>query len=173
MQKDNLDIFLNNNLRLIIYPHSDNALLFEEADAADYGESRWQLQEGREYEYEFVDSVGNPANAYFVEIPRVIKPRKGHINEGSIITGIYVGTLLLQWVDGLTGNQYDFRLEIQSIKTDYRRDYRKMLSAFKTSIISSKRSLTRMRPSRRFGFAYMGSRYNLSTNLLMNLQLIE
>lgn len=46
-------------------------------------------------------------------------------------------------------------------------DYRKMLSAFKTSIISSKRSLTRMRPSRRFGFAYMGSRYNLSTNLLI------
>lgn len=128
MQKDHLDITLNNNLRLIIYPHSDNALLFEETDAADYGESRWQLQEGREYEYEFVDSVGNPANVYFVEIPRVIKPRKGHINEGSIITGIYVGTLLLQWVDGLTGNQYDFRLEVQSIKTDYRRDYRKMLS---------------------------------------------
>ena len=46
-------------------------------------------------------------------------------------------------------------------------DYRKMLSAFKTSIISSKRSLTRMRPSRRFGFAYMGSRYILSTNLLI------
>ena len=46
-------------------------------------------------------------------------------------------------------------------------DYRKMLSAFKTSIISSKRSLTRMRPSRRFGFAFMGSRYNLSTNLLI------
>lgn len=46
-------------------------------------------------------------------------------------------------------------------------DYRKILSLFKTSIFSSKRSLTRMRPSRRFGFAYMGSRYNLSTNLLI------
>lgn len=46
-------------------------------------------------------------------------------------------------------------------------DYRKMLSAFKTSILSGKRSLTRMRPSRRFGFAFMGSRYNLSTNLLI------
>lgn len=46
-------------------------------------------------------------------------------------------------------------------------DYRKILSLFKTSILSSKRSLTRMRPSRRFGFAYMGSRYNLSTNLLI------
>lgn len=46
-------------------------------------------------------------------------------------------------------------------------DYRKILSLFKTSILSSKRSLTRMRPSRRFGLAYMGSRYNLSTNLLI------
>lgn len=46
-------------------------------------------------------------------------------------------------------------------------DYRKILSLFKTSILSCKRSLTRMRPSRRFGFAYMGSRYNLSTNLLI------
>ena len=46
-------------------------------------------------------------------------------------------------------------------------DYRKILSSFKTSIISSKRILTRMRPSRRFGFAFMGSRYDLATNLLI------
>ena len=46
-------------------------------------------------------------------------------------------------------------------------DYRKILSSFRTSIISSKRSLTRMRPSRRFGFAFMGSRYDLTTNLLI------
>lgn len=46
-------------------------------------------------------------------------------------------------------------------------DYRRMLSIFKTSVLSSKRSLTRMRPSRRFGFANMGSRYNLATNLLV------
>lgn len=46
-------------------------------------------------------------------------------------------------------------------------DYRKMLSLFKTSVISSKRHLTRMRPNRRFGFDAMGSRYKLSTNLLI------
>ncbi len=46
-------------------------------------------------------------------------------------------------------------------------DYRRMLSYFKTSVISSKRNLTRMRPSRRYGFAAMGSRYALSTNLLI------
>lgn len=46
-------------------------------------------------------------------------------------------------------------------------DYRKILSSFKTSIISSKRILTRMRPSRRFGFVFMGNRYDLATNLLI------
>ena len=52
-----------------------------------------------------------------------------------------------------------------SLKVDM--DYRKMLSLFKTSFISSKRRLTRMRPNRRFGFDAMGSRYELSTNLLI------
>lgn len=46
-------------------------------------------------------------------------------------------------------------------------DYRKMLSLFKTSVISSRRRLTRMRPNRRFGFNAMGSRHELSTNLLI------
>ena len=52
-----------------------------------------------------------------------------------------------------------------SLKVDV--DYRKMLSLFKTSVISSKRRLTRMRPNRRFGFDAMGSRYELLTNLLI------
>lgn len=52
-----------------------------------------------------------------------------------------------------------------SLKVDM--DYRKMLSAFKTSVISSKRYLTRMRHNRRFGFEAMGSRYKLTTNLLV------
>ena len=46
-------------------------------------------------------------------------------------------------------------------------DYRKMLGVFRTSILSSKRRLTRMRPSRRFGFAFMGSRYQLASRLLI------
>lgn len=46
-------------------------------------------------------------------------------------------------------------------------DYRKMLSFYHTSILSSKRHLTRMRPSRRYGFAAMGSRYELKSNLLV------
>ena len=46
-------------------------------------------------------------------------------------------------------------------------DYRKALSAFHTSILSSKRRLTRMKPNRRSGFAQMGSRYDLASNSLV------
>lgn len=46
-------------------------------------------------------------------------------------------------------------------------DYRYVLSGFRASVISSKRQLTRMKPSRRFGWEYMGSKFELSTKLLV------
>ncbi len=46
-------------------------------------------------------------------------------------------------------------------------DYRKVLSSFHTSILSSKRRLTRMRPNRRSGFLQMGSVYDLASKLLV------
>ena len=46
-------------------------------------------------------------------------------------------------------------------------DYRSVLRMFRASIISQKRRLTRMRPSRRFGFEQMGSRYEFTTRLLI------
>ena len=48
-----------------------------------------------------------------------------------------------------------------------RLDYRKVLSSFHTSILSSRRRLTRMKPNRRSGFAQMGSRYDLASHLLV------
>ena len=48
-----------------------------------------------------------------------------------------------------------------------RLDYRKVLSSFHTSILSSHRHLTRMRPNRRSGFDQMGSIYELASKLLV------
>ena len=48
-----------------------------------------------------------------------------------------------------------------------RLDYRKVLSGFRSSILCSKRRLTRMRPNRRSGFQYMGSIRQLRTNYLV------
>ena len=46
-------------------------------------------------------------------------------------------------------------------------DYRGVLRMFRSSILTQKRHLTRMRPSRRFGFEQMGSRYEFTTRLLV------
>ena len=46
-------------------------------------------------------------------------------------------------------------------------DYRGVLRMFRSSILAQKRRLTRMRPSRRFGFEQMGSRYDFTTRLLI------
>ncbi len=48
-------------------------------------------------------------------------------------------------------------------------DFRAVLHMFRASILSQKRRLTRMRPSRRFGFEQMGSRYDFTTRLLIAL----
>jgi predicted metal-dependent peptidase len=46
-------------------------------------------------------------------------------------------------------------------------DYRKILNSFRSSIISKKRCLTRMRPNRRYEFQFMGSRYQFTTKLMV------
>lgn len=47
-----------------------------------------------------------------------------------------------------------------------RLDYRRVLHAFRASVISMRRRLTRMKPSRRYGFQFMGSKREFSTRLL-------
>ena len=45
-------------------------------------------------------------------------------------------------------------------------NYKTILKSFRASILSSNRRLTRMKPSRRYGFLYMGSRRDFTTKLL-------
>ena len=46
-------------------------------------------------------------------------------------------------------------------------NYKAILRSFHTSILCSRRRLTRMRPNRRNGFQQMGSRYELASNILV------
>ncbi len=46
-------------------------------------------------------------------------------------------------------------------------DYRNIIKAFRSSVLSQNRVLTRMKPSRRYGFLYMGSRRDFATRLLI------
>lgn len=63
----------------------------------------------------------------------------------------------------ISANMIDSIIASTKVKIDYRR----VLRLFRTEVISSKRRLTRMRPSRRFGFDYMGSVHQLTSRLLV------
>ena len=58
-------------------------------------------------------------------------------------------------------------IELIKKAAEGRIDFRSALRGFRASILSQKRRLTRMRPSRRFGFEQMGSRYDFTTHLLV------
>ena len=142
MKVDKLEIPITGNfgeIKLCIYPASDNAMLFEEEDAVDYGESRWQLQEGYSYEYEL---VSNDHHIYqFSNENEIVRfshsPR--HPNAGTLKTGIYVGALSLTIRDKeLDCEVAKVEIEIKSVKAEYRTDYRKMLediTAYYTDLV--------------------------------------
>jgi len=52
-------------------------------------------------------------------------------------------------------------------EADFSFDYRRALSKFRANIVSQTRTLTRMKPNRRFGFQAMGSRYDRKANILI------
>jgi predicted metal-dependent peptidase len=58
---------------------------------------------------------------------------------------------------------------IESIKASQfiQINYREILNRFKTSILSNQRKLTRFKPSRRYGFQFMGAKYDFCTNILV------
>lgn len=142
MTQDHLEIPILGNfgeIRLCIYPSSNNAMLFEEEDAVDYGESRRQLQEGCTYEYELVSDNGHTYQ--FMDEDEIVRfshsPR--HPNAGTLKTGIYVGSLSLAIRDTeLDCEIAKVNIEIKSVKAEYRTDYRKMLediTAYYTDLV--------------------------------------
>ena len=136
MQVDRLEIPIKGNfgvIKLCIYPTSNNAMLFEEEDAVDFGESQWQLQEGCTYEYELVSENGHIYQ--FMEENEIVRfshsPR--HLNAGTFKTGIYVGSMSLPIRDvELDCEIAKVVIEVKSVKAEYRTDYRKMLEDITT-----------------------------------------
>lgn len=106
------------SVRLLVYPQSSNAKVFDEVEPQD-GESRWQLVEGEEYEYAF------EGNYHFKE-HELVRPSKSSLSRGWIKTGIYVGCLTLT-VTNDAGFETEVSFEVRSVKMDYRTDYKTML----------------------------------------------
>lgn len=123
MERSSISINLDHikkDLRLHIDAMREHTL-FEVADHHEYNEARYQLVEGCRYDYELNDAD------YTFEKSQVIIPRKRTPNCGTIATNIYVGTLSLPLLYQNSEIGEEIALEVQSIKTTYREDYRQML----------------------------------------------
>jgi predicted component of viral defense system (DUF524 family) len=110
---------------LSIIPEGSVATLLElpNEDAYDKGEERIQLQEGCFYDYALPTgyTLGSPAGG----VVRQSK-RKSQSHTGRIAPGIYVGRLAIPVLNN--GEVVDeIAVEVRSVKTNYRSDYRKML----------------------------------------------
>ncbi|MCP2045130.1 DUF2357 domain-containing protein [Pontibacter sp. HSC-36F09] len=110
---------------LIIFSESDveaSLQLIDAAEAADNGEAPLQLMEGFSYEYQI------EGNYRLQEVPKIVTPSRANISSGRITPSVYVGSLVLDVLDKDTSlNKGSITIEVRSIKTSYRQDYRFML----------------------------------------------
>src|SRR5688572_20598413 len=110
------------NITIVPSSASDPVFVLDESDALAQGESRFQIQEGRSYEFLITKGF------VLKEIPGIVSISRLEKNLGRINPNIYVGTLHIDIIDTSTGVKCGaFRLEVQSVKTSYREDYRFML----------------------------------------------
>jgi predicted component of viral defense system (DUF524 family) len=98
--------------------------LFDVTNSEQEGECRYQLKEGCFYDYEFSNEKYSFKKADYVQ-PH---SRKQYL--GVISPNIYVGALTFEIFHADKSDQvYKIKLEVQSVKADYRSDYRYMLKS--------------------------------------------
>lgn len=108
---------------LVLEIKGDANTLFEisDEDVMRYGEAKIQLIEGCTYEYQFSEE-----DIYFKEESKrntIISYSKFGKHKGSINPNIYVGTHSLEIIN----STILLPIEVRSVKSDYRSDYRYML----------------------------------------------
>jgi len=114
---------------LVLEIKGDINTLFEisDEDVMRYGEARIQLIEGCTYEYQFSEE-----DVYFKEESKkntIITYSKFGKHKGNIIPNIYVGTHSLEIIN----TSILLPIEVRSVKSDYRSDYRYMIESITES----------------------------------------
>lgn len=108
------------NVVLEIYGEYSADTLIERSDAIENGEAPFQIKEGCVYEYKIT-------NGYSLSSPDIVNQSKVNNSSGRISPNIYVGTLNIDILDFEKKKCGEVKLEVQSVKTTYRQDYRHML----------------------------------------------
>jgi predicted component of viral defense system (DUF524 family) len=110
---------------LVLEIEGDDDKLFEisDGDVLKFGEAKYQILEGCFYEYQFSDKSfkfkeGSEKNT-------IISPSKFGKHKGNINPNIFVGTHTLE----IEGISILLPIEVRSVKSDYRSDYRYMLES--------------------------------------------
>ncbi len=123
----NIEIKLNSvkeGLRIWIDARKPDSLFDAEENAIENNEARIQLVEGCYYDYQISDSgfvLGDIGE-------NIIQQHKRTANLGTIAPNIFVGTLPIPLLDRHTSEELcKIELEVQSVKSGYRNDYRDML----------------------------------------------
>lgn len=123
----NIEVNLDNaqeGLRLWIDSRRSDTLFDAEENAELHNEARYQLVEGCFYDYKLSDPkfiLGDIGE-------NIIQQHSRSTDVGTIAPNIFVGTLSIPILEKKTLKECcKFELEVQSIKTGYRDDYRNML----------------------------------------------
>lgn len=112
---------------LYIYPQSPNAQIYED-DIVHNGLAKYHLTEGSTYTYECFNNQNQDFQLRVIDNIVAHHRSARHKREGTITTGIYVGTLKLCVYDIRTCEDYGFiNVEVRSTKSNYESDYRQML----------------------------------------------
>lgn len=115
---------IKQGLLLTIDPRRPETLFDGAENAAENNEARFQLVEGCYYDYTFSDS-----NFSFRNIgEQIIQPHTRNKHTGTLSPNIFVGTLSLPLTENGSEDPIGYiELEVQSVKSGYRDDYRDML----------------------------------------------
>lgn len=114
---------IKSSIKIILWGEQsdENSILkIDAAEAFENGEAEIQIKEGLSYEYQLESDYSFESNEF-------IKPSRSHPNSGRIVPNIYVGTASLVILNKEQQKCGVLKLEVRSVKTDYRGDYRTML----------------------------------------------
>ncbi|SNR58061.1 hypothetical protein SAMN06265371_10630 [Lutibacter agarilyticus] len=115
--------FIEQDLNLFIDDKRNETLFYAE-DALRNNEAPFQIQEGNFYDYEF------SSEDFYFQKTETIQPHRRKAYTGQIAPNIYVGTLTLEiYKKDIDKSVGTLKLEVQSIKSEYREDYRYMLES--------------------------------------------
>ncbi|MBK7439301.1 MAG: DUF2357 domain-containing protein [Saprospiraceae bacterium] len=109
------------NIEIVLCGENSSETIIEKADATENGEANVQIKEGNFYEYKI-------SEGYFLQPSEIVSQSNISKSSGRISPNIYVGTLSIDVLKSDTKQKCgEIKLEVQSVKTTYREDYRHML----------------------------------------------